>query len=294
MGFFSLKEVCSCCGGTTGFSKYKCRDGYICPKCFKLLRKTDKMTILLKKTGKEINSLIGEDKNCSICNKELDKDFTKVNGDLICSECRVAEKEEAKKEKAENLSKASNFSSTTNVKKFIYFNDDTEELYIPSIWEGPTFLKYEEISSFELLEDGSSISSGGVGRAVVGGALFGGAGAIVGGVTGKKKTTNISSSMEIKITTRDINNPVKIVKIFKKDLKRTSLLYKEYRKDAFSIIAILEIIVERLNAKENTREVAKASGTSKIDELKGLKELLDSGILSKEEFESEKAKVLNR
>ncbi|EPZ54444.1 hypothetical protein H477_3583 [[Clostridium] sordellii ATCC 9714] len=48
---------------------------------------------------------------------------------------------------------------------------------------------YKDIIEFELLEDGESITKGGLGRAVAGGVLLGGVGAIVGGVTGIEKQT---------------------------------------------------------------------------------------------------------
>lgn len=53
--------------------------------------------------------------------------------------------------------------------------------------KNPKIYKYSDIVDYELLEDGESITKGGLGRAVVGGALFGGVGAVVGGVTGHKK-----------------------------------------------------------------------------------------------------------
>ena len=56
--------------------------------------------------------------------------------------------------------------------------------------------KYSEIVSFELLEDGNSITKGGIGRAVAGGVLFGGVGAIVGGSTGKKKTKGVCTKYD--------------------------------------------------------------------------------------------------
>lgn len=63
---------------------------------------------------------------------------------------------------------------------------------------------YEDILSFELLEDGETITSGGLGRAVVGGLAFGAAGAIVGGVTGGKKSKSLCTSLSIKISINDI------------------------------------------------------------------------------------------
>lgn len=299
MGFFSLKETCSCCGGETGFNKYKCKGGYLCPKCFSLLRATDKSAIIFKLTGKEVNEIIGQNNCCSECGIHLEKDFKKLDNQVLCKTCytnkKLQNKEDTKNELIDLQNKAKNFKSTSNVEKYIYFNDDIQEIYIPDFWARPKFIKYNEILDFELLEDGNSVSSGGVGRAVAGGVLFGGAGAIVGGVTGKKKSTNIATSMQIKITTRDINNPVIFIKIFKGEHKKGSFMYNSFQKNAHSIISMLQIAVDKINqTSSNTSTLIQETSKSKVDELKELKDLLDSGILTQEEFNSEKTKVLNR
>lgn len=57
--------------------------------------------------------------------------------------------------------------------------------------KNPEIYNYSDIVDFELLEDGEFIVKGRLGRAVVGGVLFGGIGAVVGGVTGGKKSKSI-------------------------------------------------------------------------------------------------------
>ncbi len=60
---------------------------------------------------------------------------------------------------------------------------------------------YDDIISYELLQNGESITKGGLGSAIVGGAMFGGVGAIVGRITGSKKTKQEISEFRIKIIT---------------------------------------------------------------------------------------------
>ena len=48
------------------------------------------------------------------------------------------------------------------------------------------WLDFSDLISYDLLEDDSLVTSGGVGQALIGGALFGGFGAVAGGITGKK------------------------------------------------------------------------------------------------------------
>ncbi len=300
MGFFSLHETCSCCGGDTGFNKVKCKDGYLCQKCLKLFRTYDKTSFILKITGPEINSMIGNHSKCARCGSNVEQNFKKIRNVIYCRSCydkiKFQEKEDKKNEYIQSQKKAQNFVSTSNVGKYIYFNDDIEEIYVPNFWSGPFFIKYSEILDFELLEDGTTVSSGGVGRAVAGGVLFGGAGAVVGAVTGKHKGTNIANSMEIRITTKDINNPVVFIKIFKGEHKKGSFIYNAYRDEAYKILSMLQIIVDRVNKTQQSNEQNSVSNNnlSVVEELKGLKELLDSGILTQEEFEKQKSKILNR
>lgn len=57
----------------------------------------------------------------------------------------------------------------------------------------------------------TSVSSA-AGRAIVGGVLAGGVGAIIGGVTGQKKGSSVVKNMELAISTSDLNCPyVKII-----------------------------------------------------------------------------------
>ena len=312
MGFFNKNEkYCDCCHKKLGMLFFKAKDGRICKECFdesgkKGLQNTRKYTI-----NEILQNMNANKCFCETCKKELKSDINRVNGKYLCNDCfksfkqsqkekNIALKEEQKEKKIREYSlakeKAKNFISTSNVDKYIYFNDDIEEIYIPNFWVGPSFIKYYEILDFELLEDGTAVSSGGVGRAVAGGVLFGGAGAVVGAVTGKHKGTNIANSMEIRITTKDIDNPVVFIKIFKAEHKKGSFVYNAYRDKAYKILSMLQIIVDRVNKTQQSNEQNSVSNNnlSVVEELKGLKELLDSGVLTQEEFEKQKSKILNR
>lgn len=308
MGLFNKKKICSYCNCETGMLSFKLKDGRLCKKCYDSLSKRGYGNSF-KYTLEEVTKLLQSNKiKCDHCDIELKDDINFFNNKYYCENClntiKINEKEQKnllKKEKQKEYSqlqeRAKIFKErcTTHVEKYIYFDDNINEIFIPDFWTRPKFIKYNEILDFELLEDGNSISSGGVGRAVAGGVLFGGAGAIVGSVTGKKKSTNIATSMQIKITTKDINNPVIFIKIFKGEHKKGSIVYNSFQKNAHKIISMLQITVDRVTQDSlNNSSLIQESSKSKIDELKELKELLDSGILTQEEFDSEKAKILNR
>ena len=86
--------------------------------------------------------------------------------------------------------------------------------------KNPKIYNYSDIVDFELLEDGESITKGGLGRAITGGLLFGGIGAVVGGITGGKRSKSICNSLKIKITVNDMRSPVVYINLLATATKR--------------------------------------------------------------------------
>lgn len=82
----------------------------------------------------------------------------------------------------ESQSLISKFSATKEIGSHAKFDDNSKTFMI-----GKNIFRYQNLLDYELIEDGETITKGGLGRAVAGGVLFGGVGAIVGGVTGLKR-----------------------------------------------------------------------------------------------------------
>ncbi len=80
-------------------------------------------------------------------------------------------------------------------------NHNKKLMLVNGITNQRLVLNFKDILGMEFQEDG--VHTNGVGRAVVGGALFGGAGAVVGAVTGKRTVQNIKIIMYI----NDVLNP---------------------------------------------------------------------------------------
>lgn len=155
--------------------------------------------------------------------------------------------------------------------------------------------KYSEIVSFELLEDGNSITKGGLGRAVAGGLLFGGVGAIVGGSTGSKKTKGVCTKLQIKITLNNMAAPTVYVDLISTSTKKDSFIYSAAYSSAQEILSVLQIICDQRESQNNTQPESQTSTTviSVPEEIKKYKDLLDMGAITEEEFESKKKELLN-
>ncbi|MCY6958872.1 SHOCT domain-containing protein [Clostridium brassicae] len=252
--FFKNKENCCICGNEEG--KKKIANGFICKDCLHLCSIPFQVKINKNMTKEVILNEIEDNKN----NKKL----------------------------------LSQFTATKKIKPYIEFDKQNKLWLIPDGVLGkklnPKVYKFEDILEFELLEDGESITKGGLGRAVAGGVLLGGVGAVVGGVTGKKKTKSIINSLRIKITVNYTSNPAIYVELIKTKTKSNSTLYKIAYSQAQEILSMLSVITKnekvKLHKQEDTISVA--------DEIRKLSKLVEDGLLTQEEFANEKNKILNK
>jgi len=166
---------------------------------------------------------------------------------------------------------------------------------------------YSDIIEVSYIENGDTMFTKSTGRtvggAIVGGVLMGGAGAVVGGLSGDTKQNKIVNNMDIKILLRsteettcilhfmDSSNPLKT--------KETSdkTLYEEFLKNANKAKDLLSVIID--DAKQSLPPVAPVlsqpatpQSSSVADELAKLAKLKADGILTEEEFQAQKAKLL--
>lgn len=261
MSFFALKATCSVCNKEIGMNRKRIANkGWICNSCYKEanLKPTDF-------TYKSITKWTVDDFKTAI---------------------------EANKE---NKVELNSFNPTKKIGSFIEFDDNQQKWLVPGFLgnkKKSIVYDYSDIVDFELLEDGESIATGGLGRALVGGALFGGAGAIVGGVTGKRKNKGVCNNLEIKVTINDINNPAVFIKFVTSSMKKNGFLFKSMYEDAQECLSTLQVICDQQNVPEENVN-SSSSAPSAAEEIKKYKELLDLGAISEEEYELKKKELLN-
>lgn len=163
---------------------------------------------------------------------------------------------------------------------------------------------YAAILSCEIIEDGETAyrKSSSIGRAIVGGVIAGGVGAIIGGFSGKERENKEIKYLDLRIVLKDTNNSSFKVRFFdswedtyktKKSVrisdpvdghklqKATEQL--KYWKD------LLEIIIDKI---DNEKDALPTKQYSISEELVKLSNLKESGILTEEEFQQQKKKIL--
>ena len=254
--------------------------------------------------------------DCPICGKStgaLSKSSAKYNGFFICQDCakkllannisllklkkypleELKEIVGAETEKnIEHESEVEAFSATKTIGNFIQFDDVNKKIAIPKTSLTGRILDmqifdYSSIVGFELLEDGNSVEKGGVGRAIVGGTLFGGVGAVVGASTGHKHKATCSK-LQIKITLNDISVPVVYINFIMTETKKNGVLYNTIYPLAQEALSVLNIITK---SQEQTT-LSNADSFSAADEIVKFKKLLDEGIITQEEFDLKKKQLL--
>ena len=102
---------------------------------------------------------------------------------------------------------------------------------------------FEDLVSYELIVNNQTVVSGGVGQALVAGAMFGAIGAVAGGIVAKRKSTTKILNMTVRVTSNDFTKPVIFIDLIKKPVKNTSKEYKEAVENAQRIMGALDVIV---------------------------------------------------
>ena len=162
---------------------------------------------------------------------------------------------------------------------------------------------YKDILDYEIKVDNEVVvtsktnNTKGFGKALVGGVLFGGAGMIAGAIAGNSKASTNQSQKEVHhysllIKLNDILTPAFVVNL-------PSLQKAEEVATTLAIICHTETSSEPQNEViEQPKSTAEPASDSKpenkvdkFEEIKKYKELLDMGIITQEEFDSEKKKL---
>lgn len=215
------------------------------------------------------------------------KESIKVEEEKAQEKKRIIQ--ENKKRQAEL---AKEFTKNENkLNSYLKYNDSLKAFGINMLFGVPEkIIKYEDLSSFELQQDGESITKGGLGRAIVFGVATGGIGAIVGGITGKKSSSSVNTETKIKIVSKSETADVSYIIFNQKKLKKKSNAYKQIAIEVDKTLAFLQKVVDEQSEKTNIEKTENISSVA--DQIKKFKELADSGIITQEEFDAKKKQLL--
>ena len=223
---------------------------------------------------------------CSVCGKNEAR--KKLNDGYICKECKKRcwdycflfpcdwhNMDLARVQRAiENYELLKIYQPNRKIKKHIGF-DDANRLF-QTMESGPVN-RYEELVSWELVQNGMGIIKGGIRKDTS-------------AVTGAAVRTERVYQFEIQIYTENKGSPTVYIELLQHGaIQYGDWRYREYLEIARQIIRELDKIAESMRQEE---PVVVSNTVSGADEILKYKNLLDQGILTPEEFESKKKQIL--
>lgn len=149
----------------------------------------------------------------------------------------------------------------------------------------PQVHSFDDVLDFELVvDDNKTKGKNAIGRAVAGGLLFGGAGAVIGANTAKQVQVVSSLYINVYLKGGGFEKLVYLQGNFKAD----SFVYNVALQNAQESIAMLTSMVsEKETEKSGNSEVDNAEAIAKY------KKLLDEGAITQEEYDAKKKQLLN-
>lgn len=159
---------------------------------------------------------------------------------------------------------------------------------------------YRDLLSSEIFEDGATVTktvrSSQIGGALIGGLALGGVGAIIGGLSGKTQTSGKINAVALRLTVNDSKNPLHDIYFINFETKKDGFLYGQAIQQARHWHGLIEVLIKRADLEDkamNTNETPKLQSGSVADELNKLAELRDAGVLSVDEFQQQKTRLLS-
>lgn len=198
--------------------------------------------------------------------------------------------------------------NTREIGNYLFLMDDFFKVLV---LVGPDFhesFNYSDIIEVSYEENGSQLYTKSTGRtiggAIVGGVLMGGAGAVIGGLSGASKQNKEIKNMDIKILLRSTSRTSCVLhfndvdRVLKTKEEADRKLYETYVQNANQAKDVLSVIIDDAKqasapiAQPITQSVVAPASSSVADELAKLAKLKADGILTDEEFRVQKSKLL--
>lgn len=169
---------------------------------------------------------------------------------------------------------------------------------------------FSDLINYEVYENGMSKVKGRAGSALIGGAFFGLAGLIIGSSMSRKIDENCEQ-LKLIIRINDIDFPqIVLTYIENTNINKTSSQYKNMKQNIQAICSELEFMMNATSLeqsanfrqaeapssvpdKPHTEQPEQTEKQSLKDKLKELKELLDEGLISEDDYELKKKNILN-
>ncbi len=151
---------------------------------------------------------------------------------------------------------------------------------------------FSELINYEVYENGTSKVKGTAGKALIGGAFFGLGGMLLGSSMGKSIKEKCNQ-LKLIIRVNDISNPqIVITYIDNVDLDKSGFTYRNMKENLQEVCSMLEFMINSRTFEETTKLNNQDNNKSNKDQILELKEMLDEGLITQEEFDQKKKQIL--
>ncbi len=149
---------------------------------------------------------------------------------------------------------------------------------------------HTDLVSSEIFEDGSAVTrtvrSSQIGGAIIGGAMFGGVGAIIGGLSGTTTTETKIHRIDLRLTVNNVAAPIIDINFMRGEALKHQDFYLNAIGKARHWHGLMEVLIRCADQSADKAQL------SVSDELNKLLALRDSGELSEQEFALQKTRLL--
>jgi hypothetical protein len=119
-------------------------------------------------------------------------------------------------------------------------------------------ISYRDILEASIFEDGNSLTTTSrtsqVAGAVVGNLMLGGAGLLIGALSGSKKTSSTVSSLEVRLLVNDTKSPTWSIAFICSEIPKKSATYKKYASEAENLPGIIKVLIKRADDEDKIAE----------------------------------------
>lgn len=185
---------------------------------------------------------------------------------------------------------ASGWSST----KLLIDNQNKKFVYQKGKSFSKTY-KFSDLINYEVYENGHSKVKGRAGSALIGGAFFG----LEGLVVGSSMSRNINekcNQLKLIIRLNDFDCPqIVITYVDNVDWDKNGWMYRNMKENIQAVCSMLEYMLNEKTLEQSSavkQEEKTSEQKSQKEQLQELKEMLDDGLITQEDFEQKKKQIL--
>jgi hypothetical protein len=178
--------------------------------------------------------------------------------------------------------------------KLIVDNEHKQFIYLSGKYQSKKY-KFSDIINYEIYENGHSKVKGRAGSALIGGAFFGLGGLIV----GSSMSRNINekcNQLKLIIRLNDFDCPqIMITYVDNVDWDKNGWTYRNMKENLQSVCSMLEFMLNEKSLEQSStaKQEELSAKKSNKEQLQELKEMLDDGLITQEDFEQKKKQLLN-